>query len=1039
MPDKAPNTDYIVKPTLKGSDITDAGKKFDKNTAATAARYDLTEAEILIQEIDKDLDKSQGSFKKKIWDLSKMESLVHSDPKLEAIYQDMEREAEENQRYGYHWNEAVLNIMFNDYVLNSPKYLQKYKMAIPSEKKRRDKSGIKDLQRKGEKEMEKQGVDVEKVRKSKTPEDVPEGEIHNNSLEGVIEEQYKLMENWAGDMSDEPNRQPVDQSNQSDYLQRRIEKKYDTMNEHHLETREEKEEFIYKHKPSMVMGQIKSMSDEQIDNIYNQIEQELGMVDEPQVAEPTPEEPMDMDGPLDESIVKESGDMIAAKMEKDEEEDINETTGTVGQGGASNSGAFTTKLGLDADYGKKKKKKKGIDSSFWVGGEMVESNYLTEPLLMESIYEQIAEDEEKMKGEDPCWSGYEMVGSKEKNGKEVPNCVPKNESTESDSLTPLSEEKKDGHAVSQDQQQAAGAAYAAKKGDSNPDDLFGSSKEMYDSMTKDELKDKASTKHKGLPEKVDEVNPLVGIAVGGAARGAGEAIGNRVADKIGLGEDHLKGKDERIAFIAKGEKILNPQMKDDEIVDLKNWLMGSTDEEVNTQYEWVEAELREKGIDPHTIDIEESMEVGNSDDPTSMAEIMKNVNTSSVGGASTGGGGMFEGEEITEDVSRRTKCKRDEEPVKGVPINQPGGCKKKDKIRASAEEKQKNPYNIKSRQERIKRQEKEMENKEKEQSKELKDSKKELAEQKELFESILNEDKKPASLVNVERLGKENQKNFTKDKKDSTLSDVVDTQDELSAMAQIEEVGENPYELGEKIEAQKIKDNKMESFENEGDSTNDDNKHIPKRNLTSAEDEEISLMRNGMHSLVYDNKVPERFEERMERDMGDEIYELRQKQMEYKEGMPRYNKEEQPIDDTKVDTKQYNKYKDQYISQIGESVVTGKYRNHFNRNEYINFKLNEVKQISKIDESYSKLSLDGLGNRYTKNIQINESVEGLIKTTKFYIKEGIVYGVVEKQVINESQNKEKNFTNEGVDKFKKLSGYSPSKYVDTKHARNIIK
>ena len=36
--------------------------------------------------------------------------------------------------------------------------------------------------------------------------------------------------------------------------------------------------------------------------------------------------------------------------------------------------------------------------------------------------------EEKMKGEDPCWDGYEMVGKKMKNGKEVPNCVPIKES-----------------------------------------------------------------------------------------------------------------------------------------------------------------------------------------------------------------------------------------------------------------------------------------------------------------------------------------------------------------------------------------------------------------------------------------------------------------------------------------------------------------------------------------------------------------------------------------------------------------------------------
>ena len=30
----------------------------------------------------------------------------------------------------------------------------------------------------------------------------------------------------------------------------------------------------------------------------------------------------------------------------------------------------------------------------------------------------------KMKGKDPCWTGYRMLGTKNKNGKEVPNCIP---------------------------------------------------------------------------------------------------------------------------------------------------------------------------------------------------------------------------------------------------------------------------------------------------------------------------------------------------------------------------------------------------------------------------------------------------------------------------------------------------------------------------------------------------------------------------------------------------------------------------------------
>lgn len=35
-------------------------------------------------------------------------------------------------------------------------------------------------------------------------------------------------------------------------------------------------------------------------------------------------------------------------------------------------------------------------------------------------------EQKKMK-DDPCWDDHEMVGTKKKKGKEVPNCVPKNE------------------------------------------------------------------------------------------------------------------------------------------------------------------------------------------------------------------------------------------------------------------------------------------------------------------------------------------------------------------------------------------------------------------------------------------------------------------------------------------------------------------------------------------------------------------------------------------------------------------------------------
>ena len=40
------------------------------------------------------------------------------------------------------------------------------------------------------------------------------------------------------------------------------------------------------------------------------------------------------------------------------------------------------------------------------------------------IDDRITREEKKMKGSDPCWKGYQMVGTKKKGGRTVPNCVP---------------------------------------------------------------------------------------------------------------------------------------------------------------------------------------------------------------------------------------------------------------------------------------------------------------------------------------------------------------------------------------------------------------------------------------------------------------------------------------------------------------------------------------------------------------------------------------------------------------------------------------
>ncbi|MFW6272273.1 MAG: DUF3008 family protein [bacterium] len=138
------------KPTFKDP-VSTQSKNFEKDfdKTMTMKGIDLAEDELLTEK--------EQSLKKKIFSLPKMESLVFSDPKLSAVYNEMAEDGEE--KYGYHYNETIMNIIFNEYVLNSSKYLQKYKNAIPKKKKRRDKSGIEQMKKtygnKGDKKDDK--------------------------------------------------------------------------------------------------------------------------------------------------------------------------------------------------------------------------------------------------------------------------------------------------------------------------------------------------------------------------------------------------------------------------------------------------------------------------------------------------------------------------------------------------------------------------------------------------------------------------------------------------------------------------------------------------------------------------------------------------------------------------------------------------------------------------------------------------------------------------------------------------------------------
>ena len=59
-------------------------------------------------------------------------------------------------------------------------------------------------------------------------------------------------------------------------------------------------------------------------------------------------------------------------------------------------------------------------------------------------------------------------------------------------------------AKSKAQQQAAGAALSAKRGETKVGELHGSSRDMYDSMSEDELEQMASTDRSDLPDTADD-------------------------------------------------------------------------------------------------------------------------------------------------------------------------------------------------------------------------------------------------------------------------------------------------------------------------------------------------------------------------------------------------------------------------------------------------------------------------------------------------------------------------------------------------------
>lgn len=318
------------------------------------------------------------------------------------------------------------------------------------------------------------------------------------------------------------------------------------------------------------------------------------------------------------------------------------------------------------------------------------------------------------------------------------------------------------------------------------------------------------------------------------------------------------------------------------------------------------------------------------------------------------------------------------------------------------------------------------------------------------FAKSLNEERKPSSILNIEKLGNENAKNF---KKDSAQEDALDQKktypkeqpaDSIQKAAvypnpkdfyidqDVEKVNKEAKSMAD-IEKEVLAKTKGEAFNNVGNSTNEKGNEIPKRNLSKEEAYELAMNRgDGMQNIVYDNKPSERFEKRMEADMGKEVYKNREEKMEYRADMPMYNKDTQPTagGDKKEEN---NKFKMGYNNES----VTAKYRDEFGKVQLVEFAMKNVVEVTSIAEDAVKLNIDGMGNKYSlagKKINENAGFKDLVEKYSFYMTENKVVAIEKNKVIVETKIEVKGNVNESFNKMKHLMNYKPSTYVDTKNS-----
>jgi len=1124
-----------IKPTLKDP-ISPQSEKFEKDFRKTMVRSGLPQIRETgsLNEVDGLLTEKEQSLKKKIFSLAKMEALVFADPKLSAVYEDMAENGEE--KYGYHYNETIQNMIFNDYVFNSPTYLQKYKMAIPKEKKRRDKSGINKLKKAGAEKMAQTGLPKQKTVSEEIDNEVtkvvflvseqdpkdpdlfayfPE-EIHNGEFRTVyshIGQHSSAHPNYAKESRQATPEEYADLKAELEGIGYNLEVLNGMQESTSAGSAGGAAGYVGYAGPSAFSKKGDLSGDFKKNNrgntgvakpINKPISKVISISESKKnyITDPTPFKQYfealnesssisqgDGSGYYDTPLgFKDDVKNVSKQLDTDKELKDLDTVRTVmpGQENRAYGKHLPSGKNVSSAVAKpipnneiKKPFYEGgkVTSPFKVGGEKVSGSIIakhSQPETMnegynpdmystEEDYKRLVQITKEKTGKGITkdhipmlagqalynlaiklagqllpfgWDDLPDINSMwdyidENGGMTYDNLVAAVKEAVNDRLSEegMGLDDLNEKAKSKAQQQFMGMVNAYKGGELSADDVSADIERAADSMSDKEVHDFASTKHKGLPDHVDET----------------------------MGQPDID-------YLVKGYEIINsgPNYDPAKAELFRSNLLQMDDAQAQQVSRTLDDMLRKMGyqnpqdVMNHQTNFNEDTQTMIQNNGTSMSNKAQATGDMSsevpMGAQQTSG----LNEEALSKERRFEMIKR----IQDVAFNGSGGIPSADYLNKLSDEKLMKAFDNALKQDpAVKDKISSMFGLNESDIKLLEDINKEL----EAFSihhdklKLMSEDKKTTSQILNKRVTDENPKNFKKDFKDSDTKDVIDVEKELMWKDQQTDVGTDPQKLGADIEKAEIKTADMKSNEalkNVGDSTNNDGDEVPKRNLTTKEQEEVNLYRNGQHSLNYDNDPGERFVERMKADQG-EFFEMGEKQKEFRKGAPSYNKDNTFVEDAQVDKMQFDKNvkeKGDKVAwnermglgsnvKLAESMVTGRYIDILGKRRLMEFRMGEVKEVKTLEEGTMQLNFDGLGNTYMnktidKKVVVNEGVVSIMESYKFYTDGKDIFSVKNPvQSLNESEVKEKPVVNEQMDKMKHLLGYKPEAYVDTKNVK----